>query len=226
VNPEISVLPDLPALGAATGERLVGPVVAISGGSTFESLFPFWAAGAMRRQGSSRSPAIEFIPVDERRVGLSEPGSNWAVAIRLLLDPAGLSAQALHWTPTAAHLDRLVRGLVPAGEGRIPSIPQVWLGMGDDGHTASLFPGGPELDDLSSLALETTAPKAPHPRVTLGLEVLRSADDLAVVVTGPAKAGVLRRVLDGDRTLPLARVLAGRKSAIFVDAPCARAAGL
>jgi hypothetical protein len=47
-----------------------------------------------------------------------------------------------------------------------------------------------------------------------------------VVVTGPAKAGVLRRVLDGDRTLPLARVLAGRKSAIFVDAPCARAAGL
>jgi 6-phosphogluconolactonase len=218
VNPEIVVHPDLRALGRATRERLRGPVVAISGGSTFESLFPFWVEGGI--------PAAMFIPVDERRVGLSEPGSNWAVAIRLLLDPAGLSRQALHWTPSAVHLEGLVRDLVPAGNGRIPSIPQVWLGMGDDGHTASLFPGGPELDDLSSLALETTAPKAPHPRVTLGLEVLRSADDLAVVVTGPAKAGVLRRVLDGDRTLPLARVLAGRKSAIFVDAPCARAAGI
>jgi len=220
LNPEIRVLPDLPALGAATRERLAGPVVAISGGSTFEALLPHWAAGRMRDQG------IEFIPVDERRVGLSEPGSNWAVSIRLLLDPAGLSAQALHWTPTAIHLERLVRGLLPASDGRIPSIPQVWLGMGDDGHTASLFPEGPELDDLSSLALETTAPKAPHPRVTLGLGTLRGARDLFVVVTGSAKAPVLRRVLDNDRSLPLARALEGRQSTIFVDAPCAKAAGL
>jgi 6-phosphogluconolactonase len=218
VNPQIVVLPDPKALGEATRQRLRGPVTAISGGSTFESLFPFWAGG--------RIPTTMFVPVDERRVGLSEPGSNWAVAIRLLLDPAGLSRQALHWTPTAVHLESLVRDLVPAEDGQIPSIPQVWLGMGDDGHTASLFPGGAELDDLSSLALETVAPKAPHPRVTLGLGALGNADDLVVVVTGRAKASVLRRVLDGDRTLPLTRVLAGRESTIFVDESCARAAGL
>jgi len=218
VNPEISVLPDLKALGVATRGRLRGPVAAISGGSTFESLFPVWAEG--------RIPATMFIPVDERRVGLSQPGSNWAVAIRLLLDPAGLSRQALHWTPTAVHLESLVRGLVPAEDGRIPSIPQVWLGMGDDGHTASLFPGGEELEDLSSPALETTAPKAPHPRATLGLGALRKADDLVVVVTGSTKAPVLRRVLDGDRTLPLTLVLEGRQSTIFVDEACARAAGI
>jgi 6-phosphogluconolactonase/glucosamine-6-phosphate isomerase/deaminase len=80
--------------------------------------------------------------------------------------------------------------------------------------------------DLSSLALETTAPKAPHPRVTLGLGALRACEDLVVVVTGTAKGPVLRRVLDGDRTLPLALVLEGRESTIFVDKACARAAGL
>jgi len=218
VSPRILIQKDLPALGEATRNRLQGPVTAISGGSTYEALFPLWAVG--------RIPSTSFVPVDERRVGLSEPGSNWAVAVRLLLDPAGLGEQARNWTPTADHLDALVRELVPARAGHLPAIPQVWLGMGDDGHTASLFPGGPELSDLDSLALETTAPKAPHPRVTLGLAALRACEDLIVVVTGAAKGQVLRRALDGDRTLPLALVLEGRESSIFIDEACAKAAGL
>lgn len=226
MSPRILVNKDLPALGETTRNRLQGPVTALSGGSTYEALFPAWAAGQTLRQRSGQVPSTIFVPVDERRVGLSEPGSNWAVAVRLLLDPAGLGEQALNWTPTADHLDALVRELVPARAGHFPSIPQVWLGMGDDGHTASLFPKGPELSDLSSLALETNAPKAPRPRVTLGLGALRACEDLLVVVTGAAKGPVLRRVLDGDRSLPLALVLEGRESTIFVDAACARAAGL
>lgn len=215
----ISVSDDLDALGAATSERLAGPVVALSGGSTFEALFSHWRGRDLT--------AISFLPVDERRTGLSEPGSNWMVAIRLLLDPNGLSEQALHWTPTAAHLDALVRRLSPSqATERLPRIDQVWLGMGDDGHTASLFPNGPELADTTSLALETTAPKAPHPRVTLGLGALRAARDLCVVVTGAAKGPVLRRVLDGDVSLPLASALRGRDATLFVDAACAKAAGI
>jgi len=214
----ISVSDDLAALGEATTKRLGGPVVAVSGGSTYETLFSLW-------RGRSVS-GLTFIPVDERKVGLSETGSNWMVAIRLLLDPNGLSDQALNWTPTAGHLNALVRHLVPAVPGRIPSIPQVWLGMGDDGHTASLFPNGPELADLSDLALETTAPKAPHPRVTLGLAALRTAQDLCVVVTGAAKGPMLRRVLDGDVSLPLALALQGREATLFVDAACAKTAGI
>ena len=218
VSPRILVQRDLAALGQATRNRLQGPVAALSGGSTYETLFPYWAQGQM--------PSTRFIPVDERCVGLSEPGSNWAVAIRLLLDPAGLSEQALHWTPTAEHLGCLVRRLVPTRSGQFPSISQIWLGRGDDGHTASLFPGGAELSDLNSLALETTAPKAPHPRVTLGLAALRACEDLVVVVTGSAKGPILRRVLDNDQTLPLTLALEGRESTIFLDEACARAAGL
>ena len=98
--------------------------------------------------------------------------------------------------------------------------------MGDDGHTASLFPGGRELSDTTSLALETVSPKAPHARVTLGLGALRAARDLCVVVTGQAKGTTLRRVLDGDASLPLAMVLQDRDSTLFVDAVCAKAAGI
>lgn len=214
----ISVHDDLQSLGAATRDRLHGLVVALSGGSTYEALFRYWRGIGSR--GSS------FIPVDERKVGLSEPGSNWMVAVRLLLDPNALADQALHWTPSASHLNSLVRRLVPAAPDQMPSIPQVWLGMGDDGHTASLFPGGPELTNLSALALESTAPKAPRPRVTLGLSALRSAEDLCVVVTGEAKGPLLRRVLDGDMSLPLTLALQGRPASLFVDATCAKAAGI
>lgn len=215
----ISVNDDLVALGKATLDRLRGPVVAVSGGSTYESLFSLWRGRAMTD--------LTFIPVDERQVGLSEAGSNWMVAIRLLLDPNGLSEQALHWIPSSIHLDALVRKLSPTqATVRIPQIDQVWLGMGDDGHTASLFPNGPELSDTTSLALETMAPKAPHPRVTLGLGALRTALDLCVVVAGAAKGPVLRRVLDGDTSLPLALALQGRRATLFVDVACAKAAGI
>ena len=215
----ISISDDLAGLGSATLARLRGPVVALSGGSTFEALFRHW-------RGPDLSE-ISFLPVDERQVGLSETGSNWMVAIRLLLDPNGLSEQGLHWTPSAAHLDALVRKLSPSqASARIPSIGQIWLGMGDDGHTASLFPGGAELADTGSLALETRAPKAPHGRVTLGLGALRAASDLCVVVTGEAKGGILRRVLDGDRSLPLTLAIQDREASLFVDAACARSAGI
>ncbi len=214
----ISVHDDLEALGRNTRERLSGPVVAVSGGSTYEAILSRWT-------GLSGA-GISFLPVDERRVGLSQSGSNWMVAIRLLLDPNGLSEQALHWAPDASRLETLVRRLVPGPEDRMPSLPQVWLGMGDDGHTASLFPNGLELFDRTSVALETVAPKAPHLRATLGLGAIRAAKDLCVVVTGEAKGRMLRRVLDGDLALPLALALDGRDAALFVDAACARAAGI
>ncbi|MEN9307059.1 MAG: 6-phosphogluconolactonase [Fibrobacterota bacterium] len=214
----VVVCKDLLELGEATLARVRGPVCAVSGGSTYEALFRHWSGPSLQ--------GVSFIPVDERMVGLSEAGSNWMVAIRLLLDPDGLGHQALHWTPSASHLDALVRRLLPENVGRIPSIPQVWLGMGDDGHTASLFPNGPELSDTTSLALETVAPKAPHPRVTLGLGALRAALDLCVVVTGAAKGPMLRRVLDGDSSLPLALVLQGREATLFVNSECAKAAGI
>lgn len=209
---------DLEQLGRATLEALDGPVIAVSGGSTYESLFSYW-------RGSKVQTSL-WLPVDERRVGLSEEGSNWMKAIRLLLDPNDISEQATHWSITAEGLADIATSLAGTGHDGVPVLDQVWLGMGDDGHTASLFPNGPELKDTSSVTLLTTAPKAPHPRVTLGIATIRAARRLALVVTGAAKGPVLRRVLDGDRTLPLTIVLAGCEVDIFLDRACADAAGI
>lgn len=209
---------DLESLGKATLQALEGPVIAVSGGSTYESLFSFW-------RGSKVQTSL-WLPVDERRVGLSEEGSNWMKTIRLLLDPNDISEQATHWSISAEGLADIATSLAATGHDGIPVLDQIWLGMGDDGHTASLFPNGPELKDTSSVTLLTTAPKAPQPRVTLGIATIRASRRIALVVTGAAKGPILRQVLDGDRTLPLRVVLDGCEVDVFLDRACADAAGI
>ncbi|MCB9496537.1 MAG: 6-phosphogluconolactonase [Fibrobacteria bacterium] len=218
VTANVHVAKDLPELGHITMESIEGPVVAVSGGGTYESLFPFWRGSKVRN--------CLWLPVDERRVGLSEEGSNWMKTIRLLLDPNDISEQSTHWSLTAEGLADIASSLAGTGPEGVPVLDQIWLGMGEDGHTASLFPNGPELADTSSVALLTYAPKAPHPRVTLGMATLRAARRLHLVVTGAAKGPILRRVLDGDDTLPLSRVLDGLEVELFVDQACAEAANL
>jgi len=215
---KITIAADLAELGASTSRAIQGPVVAVSGGGTYESLFPLWRGGEVRN--------CLWLPVDERRVGLSEEGSNWMKTIRLLLDPNGLTEQATHWSTTAEGLADLAVSLTGTEPEAIPVLDQIWLGMGDDGHTASLFPGGDELDDDLSIALLTTAPKAPHPRVTLGLATILSAKRICLVVTGAAKSAVLKRALEGDDSLPLTRILEVREVEIFLDRSCAEAMGL
>lgn len=214
----LHVADDIASLGALTLQDIEGPVVAVSGGSTYESLFSYW-----------RGPSVQkclWLPVDERRVGLSEDGSNWMKAIRLLLDPNDISEQATHWSITAEGLADVALGLAGNGPDGVPVLDQIWLGMGDDGHTASLFPNGPELADRRSIALLTNSPKAPIPRVTLGIATIRAARRIHLVATGAAKGPILRRVLDGDLSLPVARVLEGSEVELYLDRACAAAAGL
>jgi 6-phosphogluconolactonase len=86
----------------------------------------------------------------------------------------------------------------------------VLLGMGDDGHVASLFPGGPELASSDRRVVTSRAPVAPHDRVSLALSVICDARVVALLVTGAAKAARLREVHDerarGEPRLPAARV--------------------
>lgn len=83
----------------------------------------------------------------------------------------------------------------------------VLLGLGDDGHTASLFPGHPALDVTAAPCVAVRgAPKPPAERITLTLPVLRRARHTLMLVTGAGKAGVLAGVRAGDETLPAARL--------------------
>jgi 6-phosphogluconolactonase len=91
-----------------------------------------------------------------------------------------------------------------------PSLDLILLGLGEDGHTASLFPGSPVLQEQQTLIAVTQSPKEPPTRLTMTLGVINRASVVLFLVTGSAKAQMVRRVLeprtDADRQLPAAQV--------------------
>lgn len=131
---------------------------------------------------------------DERCVPPSDPESNYRMAKEALLDrvhpgsvhrmPAELGAEE-----GAELYDRVVRGLSP--------LDLVLLGMGPDGHTASLFPGHPALDAPGCAVAVHGAPKPPPDRVSLTLGALREARRVVFLITGDDKAEALTRAQRG-----------------------------
>ena len=92
-----------------------------------------------------------------------------------------------------------------AGIDATGSLDIVVLGMGEDGHTASLFPGNAALDDQRSVVAVYNAPKAPAERVSIGLTALKNAAECIVIATGGNKAGALASVKNGA-SLPVSRI--------------------
>ena len=193
------------ALARETVKLVRGPNVAISGGSTFTNLFPTWAGRAALEQ-------IAFFPADERIVPIDHPASNWGQAGRLLLEPLGRLSDIENFASSAEHY----RALLFKKIGNPVVFDTVFLGMGDDGHTVSLFPASAELDDHEAQVLETVSPKPPRRRVTLGLATLWAAKSLVAVVTGENKRQLVRRLLSNDPTLPITVALGRHPSPILV----------
>jgi 6-phosphogluconolactonase len=167
--------------------RTSGPVaIAVPGGST---PFPILARLAAL---PLEWPRIEVWPGDDRLVPESHEASNVG-RIRALLEPAGANITAL--TETA----------------RPPHFVLVWLGMGDDGHVASLFPAGdPRADDplrVRRLTPDPLPPAAPFERVSLTIPALLDTDELVFVIRGAGKRALFEQALRGANDLPVARLL-------------------
>ena len=150
---------------------------------------------------------------DERQVALDDPASNYAMARTALLDhvpiPAG-QVFPLVGDPGPA----LAR--VPADSSGRPRFDIIHLGMGEDGHTASLFPGHPALRYQTPVVAVLNAPKPPPERLTLSIPVLNAARAVLFMVQGAGKREALARVLRRDPALPASLVEATDGELTFI----------
>ncbi len=176
--------------------------LALSGGRTPTGMFRLLAdpGHAMRMPWEQTLVAW----VDERCVPVSHPESNYGEALRAGL-PLDRAAAVLHpalslpgWPETpetaAAAYERALREAFACRPGAVPVFDAILLGLGDDGHVASLFPGEPGLAARDSLVV-AQRPAGRTPRLTLTLPVLNAARACLFLVTGPSKREILRRAL-------------------------------
>jgi 6-phosphogluconolactonase len=215
-QPRVVVVKDMAALAdeaAARVERvlLATPAgqrakVALSGGST--------PRAAYQHLGGRCPPwaRVDFFFGDERLVPPDAEGSNYRMAREALLDRIPLLPDQVHRIPgelppeeAAARAEEDLRTAVP-GNG-YPSLDLVLLGMGPDGHTASLFPGAPELEETQRLMVPVHRPGVPQPwRVSMTLPVLNAGRRVLVVVGGEEKAAMVPRAIAGDPEIPAGRL--------------------
>lgn len=165
-------------------------------------------------------PAIDILQVDERIAPAGNEDRNANTLRTALLEPAAVPADRIHLMPVeetdltlaavayARTLERLA--------GTPPRIDVVHLGLGADGHTASLVPGDAVLDEIQGL-VALTQPYQGRRRMTLTYPALAGARRLVWLVIGADKADALRRLWDGDATIPAGRV-ERRNAIIFADA--------
>jgi len=156
---------------------------------------------------------VAFLIGDERCVPLDDPDSSWLSALPLfaahpeipkeniLRPPSDLSAEKA----AAAYADTLL-GLAKNQSG-LPLLDHLWFGIGEDGHTLSLFPGHPSL----VLACETDqlvipvhdSPKPPPDRISLSLKALAGVESAVAFISGASKAPIVAQIASGDHLLPI-----------------------
>jgi 6-phosphogluconolactonase len=152
---------------------------------------------------------LEILQVDERVAPADSPDRNLRHLRESLLSSAPLPADHLHAMPVedsdlAAAAARYARTLEKLA-GAPPTLDVVHLGLGPDGHTASLVPGDPVLE-VTDAWVGTTAPYQQHPRMTLTYPVLNRARAILFIVTGEEKADALLRLSRHDPAIPAGRI--------------------
>lgn len=191
--------------------------LALPGGSVAEALWP-----SVARIGVDWS-RVHIFWGDERAVPPDSAESNYALAKRLLLDPAAIPAANVHRMQAEKEPIRPAvqeySSLLLRELGDPPEIDVLILGLGPDGHVCSLFPGHAALADPGWVTLVSDAPKPPARRITLTLRTLACARHVALVALGTSKAAIVRQVLEEEAgSLPATRVLASaRHSMVFLD---------
>jgi len=152
---------------------------------------------------------------DERCLPADHPGRNSVMAHENWLAHVAIPSANVFPMPAELGNEAAVAQYLPLVEAARP-FDLVLLGMGEDGHTASLFPGRP-LDEDALVVAVNDAPKPPPCRVSLGLAALNDAREVLIIVTGSGKRDAVRRWRAGE-DLPVAQVNGSRGAAVYMDA--------
>ncbi|HEX6557369.1 MAG TPA: 6-phosphogluconolactonase [Ktedonobacteraceae bacterium] len=175
--------------------------IALSGGSTPKALFGLIATEPYL--GQINWPSVEIFWADERCVPPDDAESNYAMAKEVLLSKIPIQPRQIHRMPAEkADLDaaaqeytlEMQRVFVTNG---IPVFDLIQLGMGPEGHTASLFPHQPSLHEQQRLVMPVSVPKPPPLRLTFTPPILNAPRHVLFLVTGSEKADAVQAVLEG-----------------------------
>jgi 6-phosphogluconolactonase len=177
--------------------------IALSGGSTPKNLYTLIAANASANLPWDR---MFFFWGDERHVPPDDPDSNYRMAKESFLSKVAIPPGNIFPVPAenpdasaaAETYEQTLRTFFALAPGEFPRFDLILLGMGPDGHTASLFPETAALQEKSRLVVANWVEKLQTSRITFTLPVLNAARCVAFLVSGTDKAAVLHEVLEGN----------------------------
>ncbi|AXV09451.1 6-phosphogluconolactonase, eukaryotic type [Euzebya pacifica] len=214
-TPTLEVLPDEAAVAARTAElitdvlaqplpagRTAPRAVALSGGGTPKAMYPLMAA-----VGTVPWSDVHVLQVDERQVGEDDPARNWLAIRDTLVIPTGAVG---HPMP------------LEGDDYPVPEVVDVaQLGIGTDGHTASLIPGDPVLD-VTGVDVARAGPYQGAVRLTLTAEAINRVGVLVWQIVGADKHEALERLMDGDTSIPAGLIRRGPRVVVVADRAAAR----
>jgi len=197
--------------------------IALSGGSTPKRLYEILAQEPYKSQFPWSRTHLFW--GDERHVPPTDANSNQRMTREALLDHIQIPPQNIHAVPVSGTPEedaikyqqdmQTYYGDMELDMAR-PLFDVVLLGLGENGHTASLFPDTPALEEsMAWVAPVTTG--VPQPRLTLTYPAIAASRHVAFLVAGASKAAVLKLVLGGDRTQPAARITSIGRITWFID---------
>jgi 6-phosphogluconolactonase len=210
---EIVVLADVNAVAREAANRLVEQAresiaargrftLALSGGSTPRALFALLASEAYRQKIDWNKTIVYWS--DERCVPPDHVDSNYRLAHETLLSKAPIPAGNVHRLrgeikpeQAALEYEQIIRREMPAQVG-VPVFDLILLGLGPDGHTASLFPGTAVLHEKAKLIAANFVPKLNAYRLTFTPPLINAASEVMFLIAGADKADALRAVLEGE----------------------------
>jgi 6-phosphogluconolactonase len=214
--PEVLVFPDLQAVSRAAAERVVRRceeaqaergecALALAGGETPRTLYTDLARDPFR--SAIRWERVQVFWGDERCVPPEDPRSNFRMAQEALLSRVPVPPENIHRMPAersdlaaaAREYAETLRARLPRTSDGWPRFDLILLGLGEDAHTASLFPHAPVLTETRAAVVAYHVPHLQTDRMTLTPPVLNHAREVLFLVAGERKAHALWMVLEGPR---------------------------